>query len=301
MQQSNLPLVSFCLFTYNQEQYVKEALLGALKQTYTPLEIIISDDASQDHTMEIIRETVKTYTGPHKIVLNQNEKNLGIGAHFSKVCYELATGSLLLLNAGDDISKETHVEEAVHWMERFQDAPMIDFKGEVIDRVGKVIRQIELPFEYYRNSLQEYLELKSVSSFGAGRVVRRDFIQAFPPIHGKCPTEDSVLILRSLLKGGSFRVNKALFYYRQHETNLSGTSSLRRLSNEAIIAQYLADVLHVYTKGEIDDDLFQHLYKRIHLHYIQRKFKYQPETNRIKAYKQKLQMRMEQYLYRNGF
>jgi glycosyltransferase involved in cell wall biosynthesis len=44
---SNRPLVSFVLLTYNQEKYVADALRAALNQTYSPLEIIISDDCSQ--------------------------------------------------------------------------------------------------------------------------------------------------------------------------------------------------------------------------------------------------------------
>ena len=48
------PLVTFALFTYNQERYVREAVEGVLAQTYEPLEIIISDDCSTDMTFSII-------------------------------------------------------------------------------------------------------------------------------------------------------------------------------------------------------------------------------------------------------
>ena len=40
------PLVTFALFAYNQERYVREAVEGAFAQTYQPLEIILSDDCS---------------------------------------------------------------------------------------------------------------------------------------------------------------------------------------------------------------------------------------------------------------
>jgi cellulose synthase/poly-beta-1,6-N-acetylglucosamine synthase-like glycosyltransferase len=43
LSDDNRPLVSFILLTYNQERFVNEAVEGALAQTYTPLEIIISD------------------------------------------------------------------------------------------------------------------------------------------------------------------------------------------------------------------------------------------------------------------
>ena len=48
------PLVSFCIVTYNQEKYIRAAIEGALKQTYSPMEIIISDDCSTDGTYKEI-------------------------------------------------------------------------------------------------------------------------------------------------------------------------------------------------------------------------------------------------------
>jgi|GEM_PF-290482 len=52
-QSNDLPLVSVCIPTYNGEEFLGEALESILKQTYPNLEIIISDDASTDSTLEI--------------------------------------------------------------------------------------------------------------------------------------------------------------------------------------------------------------------------------------------------------
>ena len=69
------PLITFALFAYNQERFIREAVEGAFSQTYSPLEIILSDDCSPDRTFEIMKEMAAEYTGPHTIVLNRNEKN----------------------------------------------------------------------------------------------------------------------------------------------------------------------------------------------------------------------------------
>jgi glycosyltransferase involved in cell wall biosynthesis len=60
-------LVTFALFAYNQEKYIREAVEGALAQTYEPLEIILSDDCSSDRTFETMREMAATYDGPHQV------------------------------------------------------------------------------------------------------------------------------------------------------------------------------------------------------------------------------------------
>ena len=57
------PLVSFCLKSYNQKEFLKEALEGAFAQTYRPLEIVISDDASTDGSVELILDRVRQWSG----------------------------------------------------------------------------------------------------------------------------------------------------------------------------------------------------------------------------------------------
>ncbi len=79
------PLVTFALLSYNQERFTKEALEGVCAQTYSPLEIVISDDCSSDRTFSIISEMVDVYQGPHAIISNRNRKNLGIGANINRV------------------------------------------------------------------------------------------------------------------------------------------------------------------------------------------------------------------------
>jgi glycosyltransferase involved in cell wall biosynthesis len=95
---------TFALCAYNQEKYIREAIEGAFSQTYSPLQILISDDCSTDNTFEIMREMVSNYSGPHRITLNRNNENLGIGRHVNKL-FEMADGEVLIGAAGDDVSE----------------------------------------------------------------------------------------------------------------------------------------------------------------------------------------------------
>ena len=50
------PLVTMGLVTYRQERYVREAVRSVLAQTYSPLQIVICDDASPEfHFRDSIR------------------------------------------------------------------------------------------------------------------------------------------------------------------------------------------------------------------------------------------------------
>ena len=74
MSQSRRPLITFALMAYNQEQLIEEAVAGALAQTYSPLEIILSDDCSTDRTFEIMEEMADEYKGPHSVSIRRTSR-----------------------------------------------------------------------------------------------------------------------------------------------------------------------------------------------------------------------------------
>ena len=97
------PLVTFAVFAYNQEKYIREAVEGALSQTYSPLEIILSDDCSSDRTFDIIQEMSSAYKGPHLVRVRRSHRNLGLIGHINDVIH-LVRSNIVLVAAGDDVS-----------------------------------------------------------------------------------------------------------------------------------------------------------------------------------------------------
>ena len=106
------PLVTFAILSYNQERYIEKALCSALAQEGLSLEIIVSDDASSDGTWDRVCALTAKYSGPHHLVLNRNEANLGIGGHIRKIG-SLASGEIIVLAGGDDMSKPERTRELV--------------------------------------------------------------------------------------------------------------------------------------------------------------------------------------------
>lgn len=111
------PLVTFALFAYNQEEYIRKAIEAAFAQTYVPLEIVLSDDCSTDNTFAIMKMLAADYKGPHSVMVRKTEKNLGTLQHLAEVAQK-AKGGLLVLAAGDDVSKPERVSLMVrYWVE----------------------------------------------------------------------------------------------------------------------------------------------------------------------------------------
>ena len=109
---SPTPLVTFALFAYNQEKFIREAVKGAFAQTYEPLEIILSDDCSTDRTFEIMKEMAAAYRGPHRVRAVQTPHNLGVVQHVLLRGRE-AAGDIVVLAAGDDVSLPERVARHV--------------------------------------------------------------------------------------------------------------------------------------------------------------------------------------------
>jgi glycosyltransferase involved in cell wall biosynthesis len=106
------PLATFALFAFNQENVIREAVEAALAQDYSPLEIILSDDNSSDGTFAIMQEIAANYVGPHYIKLNRTSSNKGVSGHLTSLL-SLATGDLIVIGAGDDISLPGRVSQLV--------------------------------------------------------------------------------------------------------------------------------------------------------------------------------------------
>lgn len=221
------PLVSFCLFTYNQERFIADAVKGAFAQTYSPLEIIISDDGSTDKTVEIVENMIKPYKGPHKIVFNKNEKNLGIREHCNKVLYDIAQGEILLLAAGDDVSLPERTSVYVDYFKRFPEVMSISCLSEEVDE-----KLIPLSSQNFNNSfsiftMDDYIQHTDFVIYsGDSRGLRKDVITKFPKL--KYPSaEDIYFFFRSLLIGSGCYIRSPLVKRRHHSRNESSKPSTR--------------------------------------------------------------------------
>ncbi len=213
------PLATFILCAYNQEKYVTEAVIGALSQTYSPLQIIFSDDCSTDNTFEIMSNIISNYDGPHKITLNKNSSNLGIGAHINRLM-ELAEGDYIIASAGDDISDKERTEVIMNaFMNSEKPTYSIWSKARYIDSNGFLVDK-EFP-----GNTSDYTEI-SISRnikplIGATHAWHRDTFSFFGPLMPEVVFEDNAISFRSFLLGNILYIDKCLVSYRTHQANLT--------------------------------------------------------------------------------
>lgn len=113
------PLVSVCCLVYNHEPYLRDCFEGFVKQQTTfPFEILVHDDASTDHSADIIREYTAKYPHLFKPIYqteNQYSKGIRVTIQYQ---YPRAQGKYIALCEGDDYWTDPHkLQMQVDWLE----------------------------------------------------------------------------------------------------------------------------------------------------------------------------------------
>ena len=132
---------------YRAENYIRHTMESALAQTYPSIEFLVADDASDDSSMEIIREFQGSHPRGKDIRILSNPQNLGVSEARNRIIDEAKGTYLYFMDSDDIISIETinllisHIKE--------DDAEIAFGSYEKIERNGKrsVYQYPELHFK----------------------------------------------------------------------------------------------------------------------------------------------------------
>lgn len=115
------PKVSMLIISFNEKEYLMQAIQSCEKQTYDNIEILIGDDGSTDGSIAMIRDLgdrVHSFVMPR----NENAEDIIPSIRVSNVikhALDEATGQYFAVLSGDDYYTDDHmVEEAIAFLER---------------------------------------------------------------------------------------------------------------------------------------------------------------------------------------
>ena len=195
------PLVSFCLMSCRQKELIREAFTAALAQDYDNLEIIVSDDNSQDGTWKIVRQIADEYKGPHKVILNRNEPNLGTIGNWQKLC-SLASGEILIKADGDDVSYPDRASCIVEdWISSGRKAMVMASSYDKMDEGGNITGEVLLPGGWDKRTTAEIVEGEHYFYLGATIACHRSLFDDFPLVTFTKSSDCGVYEARGLLSG----------------------------------------------------------------------------------------------------
>ncbi|HEX2912428.1 MAG TPA: glycosyltransferase [Chloroflexia bacterium] len=129
------PLVSIALTTYNRAEYLPTAINSVLNQTYQPVEVVVVDDGSSDHT----RQVLEHYGSRIKVAFN--EQNRGI-AYSKNLALRMTAESARFVGMldSDDYFHPKFVERCAGLLEANPAAGLVYADDTLVDSAGRMLR-----------------------------------------------------------------------------------------------------------------------------------------------------------------
>jgi glycosyltransferase involved in cell wall biosynthesis len=233
----SLPLVSIGIPTYKRaDDYLPQTLESAIRQDYPKLEIIVSDNASPDHT----REVVQRYQDP-RIRYFRQERNLIPNDNFNFLLQQ-AAGEYFLLMHDDDLIDPDFVSACIHGLGQ---------KGPVgVIRTGLRVVRADTTLEYQNENEaeglgdQQFIDLwwegKS-PTFLCNALFNTKYLKEIGGFGSKTNLyQDVVAELELALRFGRADVRAVKASYRRHSENMGDNSKTRAWIEDS---HYLLDKL----------------------------------------------------------
>lgn len=147
--ENNIKVQVICV-TYNQKEYIREALDSFLMQkTNFKFEVLVGDDCSTDGTSEIVAEYASKY--PDIIKHIHRESNMGCLANFMDLC-ERASAKYVAFCDGDDYwTDENKLQKQYDFMEKNEDVNICAHKTFI-----QADKEWSL-YDYYANLKEKFI------------------------------------------------------------------------------------------------------------------------------------------------
>lgn len=208
-------LVSIALATFNGEAFIREFLDSLASQSFQNFEIVVSDDASADRTVDIVQE----YANRFRIRLEINVSRIGVLRNFEKAISR-CRGKYIALADQDDVWHPEKLSKLLDYISGFS---LIHSDARVIDCNGRVI------YDSLTAISQKPVLVNSISSLvmngcvtGCTAMFDRRLLSVLLPFPEGDYIHDRWISVCASGFGGIRYLDDRLIDYRQHGGNVSG-------------------------------------------------------------------------------
>ncbi|MDD3687968.1 MAG: glycosyltransferase, partial [Bacteroidales bacterium] len=226
----NLKKITTVIPTYNQKHYLEKAIESAIFQEGDFIhEILVSDDGSDDGTVEIVREYEEKY--PNLIFNISGQSNEGISSNFKK-CIQCANGEYIAFLEGDDYWIDRFkLKKQLDFMNNNNDCSMLFSKIEVHNMQNNTKRFLKRQCSLKKNKLDgnEFIadpNLNLIANFSSC-FFKADILKSIPELLYQSRINEIAIAFYFEQFGKIGYINEALSVYRQHENGVWTGCSLR--------------------------------------------------------------------------
>jgi glycosyltransferase involved in cell wall biosynthesis len=212
--------VSVCIFTYNYEKYLAEAIESVLAQeTDFPVEVVIGDDCSSDNTRQIARQYAADHPG--RFSLSFNETNIGGTRNWLRTMNRCNGKYIALLDGDDYFTDARKLQKQYDALEGNPEYVLcfhgVEEKYDDIDGLDKIV-----VFEKEEYGLEDFLRrgwfIRTGSTFfrnGIAPVDPPEWVYNFPYRY------DTILHVFLCMHGKAFFIKDVMSVWRKHSKGMS--------------------------------------------------------------------------------
>ena len=205
-----MPEITIYITNKNYGKYINQSINSALRQNFKNFELLIIDDGSTDKSKKIIekyrkKKNVRIFYRKSKGLLKNI--NFAIKASRGKFIFRLDADDYLDPNALMILYKKIKENKEIAMV--YSDYYLIDSKGNFLNLNRNV-------------SLEKHSTLKDIPAHGACSLIRKICLEEVGSYDSKIDRQDGFDIWFKFLRNYKIKnVNLPLFYYRQHDNNLT--------------------------------------------------------------------------------
>ncbi|MCT4706783.1 glycosyltransferase [Enterobacteriaceae bacterium H16N7] len=243
--------VSVMVVTYNSAATVEETLNSILSQTIGSenIELVISNDASKDNTVDVIERWLRTNSNKFKDTVFLNHKfNQGV----SKNCnagWKACTADWIKSIGGDDVLELDCLEKNISYTNINPECNIVFSKMKWFGRINKITPE-PINYNFFKLSAVEQYEYLRFKSFNIAPTsfIRRETLADIGYADERFSTiEDLPLWLRFT------KNNNKLYYFPEVTVRYRISDSASKHSKRYINEKFLNDLIKIYSELSFSD------------------------------------------------
>lgn len=219
--------VTILLATYNGGLYIQEQIDSLKSQTYSNFQVLISDDGSNDSTVDIINSNLDDT----RFKLLSIQRKGGVVNNFNFLLESSTDSEYIMLCDQDDYWLDDKIEVMLKKIKMLEseskNLPLLLFSDlTLVDENLKILSNgfyEHISLNPWNNLDLRYISWRS-SVYGCSVIFNSNLVKLYNEFELKncSPMHDHLLALLAVRHGALHYLDKSFTFYRQHDNNVVG-------------------------------------------------------------------------------
>ena len=212
------PKVSLIVPIYNVQDYLRDCLESLIKQDYENLEIILVNDGSKDHSLDIANDYARK--DKRFMVLTKENGGLSDARNYG---IDHANGQYCCFVDGDDTVDSHYVSAMVNTLDPTIDMVVCDMEYHYEDGMTT----FSSGGTFHKENVNTMPDLMTINNSACNKLVKTTIVKSFLFPKGK-NYEDLATVPIWIVKSNQIiKVDQPLYFYRQRHGSIAHSANMK--------------------------------------------------------------------------